>query len=201
MLNHEAIRVVPGNFRRDEVKGMESTLLLSASYEPIKIISWKKAVVLSYLEKVEVVEHYERIVHSPSVSLPLPAVVRLHRYLKNLPRKVKFSRQNLYHRDNFTCQYCHQPQPAHQLTYDHVIPRSRGGETSWTNVVTACVHCNLKKGNKLLHQINYRLAKEPKEPKWLPPADFHAFLNHCTEYGIAERISPYLGHRLKLNLA
>lgn len=180
---------------------MESTLLLSTAYEPIKIISWRKAVVLSYLEKVEVVEHYDRRIHSPSISISLPAVVRLNRYVRHLPRKVKFSRQNLYHRDNFTCQYCNKPKPAHQLTYDHVIPRSRGGKTNWTNIVTACIRCNLKKGNKLLHQINYRLLKEPKEPKWLPPSDFYAFLTHCHQYGIAERISPYLAHRLELHPA
>lgn len=147
---------------------MESTLLLSATYEPIKVISWKKAVVLTVLGKVDVLEEYAREVHSPTTSVRLPAVIKLHRYVKNLPRRVKFSRQNLYHRDNYTCQYCHRPHPASQLTYDHVIPRSRGGETTWTNVVTACIRCNLKKGNKLLHQVNYRLLNEPREPKWLP---------------------------------
>lgn len=148
---------------------MSSTLLLSATYEPIKIISWKKAIVLYFLEKVEVIENYDRqMVRSPSIQVPMPSVVKLRRFVRNLPRKVKFSRQNLYHRDNYTCQYCHKPHPSNQLTYDHIIPRSRGGGTSWTNVVTACVRCNLKKGNKLLEQINYKLLKEPLEPKWLP---------------------------------
>jgi 5-methylcytosine-specific restriction endonuclease McrA len=147
---------------------MESTLLLSATYEPLKIISWKKAIVLFYLGKVEVVERYNRMVHSPTTAVPLPAVVRLQRYVKGIPRRVKFSRQNLYHRDNYTCQYCHKTHPSHQLTYDHVIPRSRGGETSWSNVVTACIRCNLKKGNKLLQQVNFQLLAEPREPRWLP---------------------------------
>ena len=147
---------------------MESTLLLSATYEPIKIISWKKAVVLTVLGKVDVLEEYQREVHSPTITVPLPAVIKLHRYVKNLPRRVKFSRQNLYHRDNYTCQYCHRVHPSSQLTYDHVIPRSRGGQTTWTNVVTACIRCNLKKGNKPLHQVSFNLLKEPREPKWLP---------------------------------
>jgi 5-methylcytosine-specific restriction endonuclease McrA len=147
---------------------MESTLLLSATYEPIKVISWKRAVVLTFLGKVDVLEEYSREVHSPTTALRLPAVVKLHRYVKNLPRRVKFSRQNLYHRDNYTCQYCHRPHPSSQLTYDHVIPRSRGGQTSWTNVVTACIRCNLKKGDKLPHQANLPLLTEPREPKWLP---------------------------------
>jgi 5-methylcytosine-specific restriction endonuclease McrA len=167
---------------------MESTLLLSATYEPIKVISWKKAVCLMFLEKVDVLEEYTRQVHSPTMALRLPAVVKLHRYVKNLPRRVKFSRQNLYHRDEYTCQYCHKPHPSSQLTYDHVIPRSRGGQTTWTNVVTACIRCNLKKGNKLPHQANLKLLKEPHEPKWLPvfgphlgmssaPAVWHTYLN------------------------
>ena len=147
---------------------MESTLLLSATFEPIKVISWKKAVLLFFLGKVDVIERYNQMVHSPSVAIPIPAVVKLHRYVKRFPRKVKFSRQNLYHRDNYTCQYCRKSHPSHQLTYDHVIPRSHGGETNWTNVVTACIRCNLKKGNKMLHQINLKLLCEPSEPSWLP---------------------------------
>ena len=147
---------------------METTLLLSASFEPIKVISWKKAVVLFFLGKVDVIERYNQMVHSPSVAIPIPAVVKLHRYVKRFPRKVKFSRPNLYHRDNYTCQYCLKSHPIQQLTYDHVIPRSRGGETNWTNVVTACIRCNLKKGNKFLHQINFNLLQEPREPSWLP---------------------------------
>lgn len=166
---------------------MEPTLLLSASYEPIKVIPWKKAITLFFLGKVDVIEKYNKLIHSPSISVSLPAVVKLHRFVKHLPRKVKFSRQNLYHRDNYTCQYCHKSHPAHQLTYDHVVPRSRGGKTSWTNVVTACIRCNLKKGNKFLHQINLSLLHEPKEPAWLPvfsphlvtgsaPAIWHTYL-------------------------
>ena len=147
---------------------MEATLLLSASYEPIKVISWKRAVVLSILGKVEVMERYASVIHSPSLSMRLPAVVRLHRYVKNLPRRVKFSRQNLYLRDNYTCQYCNRSHPSSQLTYDHIRPRSEGGATTWTNVVTACIRCNLKKGNKPLSQVNFRLLQEPREPRWLP---------------------------------
>lgn len=147
---------------------MENTLLLSATYEPIKIISWKKAVTLFFLGKVDILENYTHTVHSPTLTMNLPAVVKLTRYVRTVPRKVKFSRQNLYYRDNYTCQYCHKPLPSSQLTYDHVVPRSKGGKTSWTNVVTACIRCNLKKGNKLLHQVNFKLLKEPREPRWLP---------------------------------
>ena len=147
---------------------MRHTLLLSNGFEPLKIISWKKAIILVYLEKVEVVEAYGEHVHAPSLVLPLPAVVRLHRYVRYLPQRVKFSRQNLFFRDNYTCQYCHKPHAPSQLTYDHVVPRSYGGKTTWTNIVTACKRCNHKKGNKPLHLVNLRLLRDPFEPKWMP---------------------------------
>lgn len=147
---------------------MEHTLLLSAAFEPIRIISWKKAIALMLLGKVEVLEEYAREIHSPSVTVKLPAVIKLTRFLKPIPKRVKFSRQNLFFRDAYTCQYCHRPFPSSQLTYDHVVPRSKGGKTSWTNVVTSCIRCNLKKGNKPLHSLNYRLLKPPEEPRWLP---------------------------------
>jgi len=147
---------------------MENTLLLSASYEPLGILPWQKAITLYFLEKVDVLECYDVVLHSPTLTMNLPAVVKLNHFVRPFPRRIKFSRQNLYYRDNYTCQYCRKNLPTSQLTYDHVIPRSKGGKTSWTNVVTACVRCNLKKGNKLLHQINFKLEKEPSEPNWLP---------------------------------
>ena len=148
---------------------MKRTLLISAGYEPVKVITWKKAIILMVLEKVEVIEHYNDIVRSPSIAFQVPSVVKLHRFIHHVPFRVKFSRHNLYQRDNFTCQYCRNILPFSQLTYDHIIPRSRGGKTSWTNVVTACVRCNRRKGNKDLQQFNFKLIKEPVEPAWLPP--------------------------------
>lgn len=147
---------------------MENSLLLTAGYEPLKIIDWRRAVVMVLLGKVEVVEEYSRVIHSPSVTIALPAVVRLNRMVKRAPRRVKFSRQNIFFRDNFTCQYCHGSYPPHKLTYDHVVPRSQGGSTNWTNIVTACIRCNLKKGSKSLKAADYRLIRKPVEPKWLP---------------------------------
>ncbi|MEE8395945.1 MAG: HNH endonuclease [bacterium] len=147
---------------------MENALLLSAGYEPLKIIPWKKAVTLVLLHKVEVLEEYAAFVRSQSLKISLPAVVKLNRFLKPLPRRVKFSRQNLFSRDDYTCQYCHKAYPAQHLTYDHILPRSRGGTTTWTNVVTSCVRCNLRKGSKPLNALNYRLLKKPVEPRWLP---------------------------------
>ena len=146
----------------------EHTLLLATTYEPLKVISWKKAVTLVFLEKVEVVEQYRRVVRSPSLAFTLPAVVKLLQPVPRRPHRVKFSRQNLFFRDNYTCQYCLRPHPSHLLTYDHVVPRSKGGKTTWTNIVTSCINCNLKKGNRLPHAASLRLPRPPEEPRWLP---------------------------------
>jgi 5-methylcytosine-specific restriction endonuclease McrA len=145
----------------------DHTLLLSTSFEPLKVVSWKKAVTLVFLSKVEVLEYYERIIRSPSLQLSLPAVVRLLHTVPRRPNRIKFSRQNLFFRDNFTCQYCQRPYPSHLLTYDHVVPRSQGGKTTWTNIVTSCIPCNLRKGNRLPHGT-MRLVRKPEEPRWLP---------------------------------
>ena len=147
---------------------MDHSLLLSAGYEPVKVIPWKKAITLVVLGKVEVLEEYDKEVHSPTVTYRLPSVIKLNRFFKPIPRKVKFSRHNLFSRDNYTCQYCHKTFPAHQLTYDHVVPRSKGGNTTWTNVVTSCQRCNLRKGNKPLHALNVELLNKPVEPRWVP---------------------------------
>ncbi|MBI4082737.1 MAG: HNH endonuclease [Candidatus Lambdaproteobacteria bacterium] len=147
---------------------MDNALLLSAGFEPLTVINWRRAVTLMVLEKVEVLEEYEREVRSPTTALRLPAVVKLHRWVRGTPHRVKFSRQNIFYRDNFTCQYCHKQHPSSQLTYDHLVPRSRGGKTTWTNIVTSCIRCNLRKGNKPLHAVGIHLLKLPEEPRWTP---------------------------------
>lgn len=144
------------------------TLLLNASFEPVMVVSWKKAVIMAMLGKVEVIEEYDRIIRGVNFSLRLPAVIRLHRYLRRKTAIVKFSRQNLYLRDRGLCQYCGGPFEHRQLTYDHVIPRSRGGQTEWTNVVTCCVSCNLKKGGKTPEEAGMSLIRKPKAPIWIP---------------------------------
>jgi len=150
---------------------MESALLISSSYEPIKVISWKRAIVLCLTQKVEVLEEYDRVIHSASLAMRLPAVMKLTRFVKSRQKQIRFSRRNLFVRDNYTCQYCHTVYPPYVLTFDHVIPRSKGGKTCWTNVVTSCRPCNWKKGNKSLHVSSFRLMKPPVEPVWLPPVE------------------------------
>lgn len=147
---------------------MEWTLLLNSSFEPLKVVSWKKAVVMVLLGKVEVIEEYNRRIRGIRFSLPLPAVIRLNRYIKKRTPIIKFSRVNLYIRDAGRCQYCGIPFSQKELTYDHVIPRSKGGETEWTNVVTCCVPCNLKKGGRTPEEAGMSLIRKPKAPIWIP---------------------------------
>lgn len=118
--------------------------------------------------KVEVIEEYERVIRGVNDTLRLPAVIRLSRFLKRKPPIFKFSRQNLYVRDRGKCQYCGVSFEHKELTYDHVIPRSKGGQTEWTNIVTCCTSCNLKKGGRTPEEAGMPLIRRPKAPMWIP---------------------------------
>lgn len=145
---------------------MEKTLLLNITYEPLQVISWQKAITLLTLGKVEVIEEYDRQVRSVSLAFNLPAVVRLLRFVTWRDESPTFSRRNLYTRDHGKCQYCGKRLTLSELTYDHVIPKSRGGQTTWENVVTCCVTCNGKKGARTPRQAGMRLLTVPARPHW-----------------------------------
>ncbi len=147
---------------------MEWTLLLNSTFEPLKVVPWKKAVIMVMLGKVEIVEEYERMIRGVCIKLKCPAVIRLKRFIKRNTPNVKFSRQNLYVRDRGKCQYCGIPFEHKALTYDHVIPRSKGGQTEWTNVVTCCTACNHKKGGRTPEEAGMSLIRKPKVPIWIP---------------------------------
>ena len=146
---------------------VNSTLLLNASYEPLKIISWERAVTLFFLGKVEVIEQYERNIRSVSLVLKVPAVVRLLKYVRLGKRKAPLNKANLLSRDNYSCQYCSKKLNRIDATVDHIIPRSKGGSTSWTNVVIACESCNRKKGNKTPKEASMNLQSKPYIPDLL----------------------------------
>ncbi len=147
---------------------MERTLLLNSTFEPLKVISWRRAISLLWLGKVELIAHYDQQVRSVSMRFNMPSVVRLLRFVRRKQPAISFSRKNLFARDDSTCQYCkRQPEPS-AITYDHVVPRSQGGKTEWTNIVTCCVDCNRKKGGRTPDQAGMRLIKQPGKPVWLP---------------------------------
>ncbi len=144
-----------------------SVLLLDMTYEPIRIIDWQDAMTLIVTGDAEVVEEIDQPVRSAMQTWNMPSVIR---QLKKFKRRgeVKFSRLNIYMRDNWTCQYCRQKMRTQELTFDHVLPRAQGGKTSWTNIVTACRPCNSRKDNRTPEQAKMRLLRQPEQPKWLP---------------------------------
>ncbi|XP_073271167.1 uncharacterized protein [Primulina huaijiensis] len=150
--------------QRDYLSGFRG-LVLDISYRPVNVVCWKRAICLEFMDKADVLEYYDQTVNSPSGSFYIPAVLRVPHLLQVLKRrKVRrsLSRKNILCRDYFTCQYC---DSAENLTIDHVLPMARGGEWTWENLVTACVKCNSKKGQKTLEEANMKLVKVPKAPK------------------------------------
>lgn len=140
------------------------TLMLDQGYAPVKVIPWQRAIRLLTLGKVEVVEEYDREVRTSYLVIRVPAVVRLLRAFRRAKKPVKFSRVNIYGRDGYRCQYCGERKSTDELTYDHVIPRSRGGRTTWTNIVTCCEACNRRKADRTPLEAGMRLHREPKQP-------------------------------------
>jgi 5-methylcytosine-specific restriction endonuclease McrA len=138
---------------------MAKVLVLNASYEPLNITSWRRAIVLLLKDKAESLEHNGRVVYA---NLPLPTVIRLRQYIKIPYRDIPLTRKNILERDRHTCQYC--TKRGEQLTLDHIIPRSRGGVDSWENLVTACMRCNVRKGNRTPREADMELLTQPRKP-------------------------------------
>jgi 5-methylcytosine-specific restriction endonuclease McrA len=133
------------------------------SYYPLSVWHWQDAIKAVFQNRVNIVSEYDTVVHSPSVAIRLPSVISLKEYIP-AARRPAFTRFNVFLRDRFVCQYCSDAFPAHDLTFDHVVPRSRGGRTLWTNVVTACSSCNLAKGSHLPREVRMFPRHMPQEP-------------------------------------
>lgn len=150
------------------------TLLLNADYQPLDILSWEDALSLLFRDKARVEAEYEdREVSSPSLTIKVPSVMVLNRYQKHKPT-IRFSRANVYSRDGFECQYCGVSMlkgevSLRDLTFDHVVPRSHGGATSWTNIVTSCGRCNRFKADRSPEQAGMPLRKTPRVPRYGNP--------------------------------
>lgn len=137
------------------------------SYYPLSLWTWQETMKAVCLDRVTILAEYSQVVHSQRESFKIPSVVVLKDYIQ--PKKrVAFTRFNLFLRDEFHCQYCGSKS---ELTFDHVVPRSKGGVTSWENVVAACSPCNLRKANKSLKQSGMRLEKPARQPS---PMEMHA---------------------------
>jgi 5-methylcytosine-specific restriction endonuclease McrA len=142
---------------------VQQVLVLNASYEPLNVCSVRRAHVLVWKGKAEVIEELEHQLHSASSTYPWPHVIRLVHFVK-VPRGVqrKISRRALFARDGWRCVYC--GTSTSRLTLDHVVPRSRGGDSVWENVVTSCAPCNMRKGNRLPEEVSMALRAKPKPP-------------------------------------
>ena len=162
-------------------------LVLNLDHSPVAVVSPQKAIVLLLLEKANCLSTYGLLeIRTVSRSFEYPAVIRLNDY-KNIPyRGVLLNRVNLFRRDGGECQYCGS---RRHLTIDHVIPRSKGGKTSWTNIVTACNRCNVNKGDKTPEQAGLILKKEPFKPS------LSYFLSEYAERQ-AEQWLPFLSSRI-----
>ena len=180
MLDSQA-NVKPAIFEKSKQR---PALILNAdyrplSYFPLSLWPWQEAIKAVYLKRVNVAAEYEEVVRSEKLTLPLPSVIVLKNYV--VPTKtVPFTRATLFLRDEFTCQYC--GYKGKDLTFDHVVPKSRGGKTRWENVVAACQSCNLRKAAKTTSQAGFKLKKTPSKPspevllnkgKKFPPSDMH----------------------------
>lgn len=149
------------------------SLLLNSSYEPMRVVTWQKALIMWFQGKVEILEYHGVFARSVSSSFKLPSVLRLKSYVRGrTTTHIRFCRENVYIRDNYTCQYCGHKHSAKSLTLDHVMPVSREGKKDWNNVVSACRTCNQRKANKTPHEARMPLLREPKMPNWLPLSEF-----------------------------
>lgn len=163
----------------------ESVLVLNRHWTAVHVTTAHRALNLLYADHARVVgedfqtysfdswrdisEYVQSVgmIKTPSFQIAVPEVIMLSRFQKLPPRQIKFSRRNIYQRDRHTCQYCGKIPARDELTIDHVLPRSRGGKTTWENVVLACVRCNTRKGSKLLSEAGLTLLNEPVRPHWL----------------------------------
>ena len=137
------------------------------SYYPLSLWSWQDAIKAVFLDRVNIVEHYDRAVRSPTFEIQLPSVVSLKSFVKPTTHPA-FTRFNVFLRDRFICQYC---LSSDDLTFDHIIPRSRGGASNWLNCVAACPECNAIKADRTPEQAGMHLRRRPTRPDWKP---FHA---------------------------
>lgn len=151
---------------------MQQVLLLNSSYEVLGTLTWDAAVTGLHTEKFQLVEEYDQVIRSAYMTMRVPAVVKTTKYIHKPVKQVKFSRASVYARDNYKCGYCGIKCKAEQLTYDHVIPRSQGGQTNWTNITSCCYACNAKKAARTPQQAKMKLLNKLERPMAVPEFKF-----------------------------
>ena len=143
-------------------------LVLNHDFTFLGFTSYQGAICASYTGKAVVMEEYDRVLHSPSVSMHVPAVIRLKHFVKVAYQKIayiSYTKRNVHLRDNYVCAYCEIKKPSHQLGIDHVLPESRGGLATWENTVSCCHPCNSDKGDRTPAEAGMNLSRKPHRPK------------------------------------
>jgi hypothetical protein len=143
----------------------KKVLLLNSSYEPIMVISGKRAILMIVANKADIIEKTEYIIRSSKFKLSFPSVVKLRSFIYINFKNIPLTRKNIIKRDNCTCQYC--GKVTKSVTIDHVIPKDKNGKDLWSNLVTACNKCNSRKSNKYLSDTNMELLRKPVKPTYL----------------------------------
>lgn len=143
---------------------METILVLNSDYTPLNITTFKRAIVLVVKGKAEIVKDDVGVVRTENITYTKPLIIRLFKYIAHKMKKIRVNRQRLYKRDNNECAYCGSKK---ELTIDHILPKSRGGKNSWCNLITCCLSCNLKKGDKTPEEAKMPLLFTPKIPSFL----------------------------------
>ncbi len=150
---------------------MDNVLVLNVGFQPLAVINWMDAMTMIFNRRAEVVQYHEnRVVRSASEEWMVPSVIRFLKWnsAKFFCRSVRFTRKNVWLRDGGSCQYCACSVKVTDFTYDHVLPVSKGGKTTWENIVVACVSCNQKKQDRTPEQAKMKLRSKPIKPKSLP---------------------------------
>ena len=145
----------------------KQVLVLNASYEPLSLVSVRRAVVLLLREKAEMLEATQQMLRSHNRAIPVPLVIRLVHYVRLPHRRVPATRAAIMLRDAYVCQYCGETPGHNNLTVDHIVPRSRGGAHDWHNLVSACKRCNQKKGSLTPEEASMSLLRKPFEPSYV----------------------------------
>ncbi|HET6644968.1 MAG TPA: HNH endonuclease [Fimbriimonadales bacterium] len=153
---------------------MTGVLLLNNNYEPLNVCTVVRAVSLMSKGKAEVLHNNGHMVVTGHSSFHAPSVLRLRYFVKRPLPQLRLSRHTVLARDNYTCQYC--GVTGKDLTLDHVVPRRQGGRHTWENVVACCRRCNLRKADKLAHQANMKLKREPRRPRYVPYISLTSYL-------------------------
>lgn len=144
----------------------QEVLVLNSDYEPLNVCNARRAIVLVYLGKAEVLHTHEDVAMTPEGIFTLPSVVILRSHIRRPLPELKLSRRTIFARDNYTCQYC--GVTTKDLTIDHVVPKRHGGGATWENLVCCCRKCNTRKSDKFLHQVSMKLRRPPRRPRYVP---------------------------------